>query len=82
MVTSEQIKHWIEEGLDGAKANVSGDGHHFEAVIVFAGFTDKSMIQQHRMVYEALGQRMERDIHALSIKTYTPTQAKAENISI
>lgn len=82
MVTSEQIKQWLEERLVGAQVDVSGDGHHFEAVIIFEGFTGKSIIQQHRMVYDALGERMKSDIHALSMKTYSPAQAEQADILI
>jgi acid stress-induced BolA-like protein IbaG/YrbA len=82
VVTSEQIKQWLESGLDGARINVSGDGHHFEAIVIYDGFVDKTIIQQHRMVYDALGDKMKVQIHALSMKTYTPAQAKEANISI
>jgi acid stress-induced BolA-like protein IbaG/YrbA len=50
------------------------DGTHFEAVIVSAAFSGKSMVQQHQLVYAALGDRMRAEIHALSMKTYTPEQ--------
>jgi acid stress-induced BolA-like protein IbaG/YrbA len=50
------------------------DGTHFEAVIVSAAFVGKGMVQQHQMVYAALGDRMRAEIHALSMKTYTPEQ--------
>lgn len=82
MVTPEEIKDWIEQGLAGCKAWVEGDGHHFEAVIIFEGFHQKSIIQQHRMVYDALGDKMKSLIHALSMKTYTPEGALGDNISI
>lgn len=70
MVTSEQIQQWIEAGLPGSSAQVTGDGHHFEAIIIYSGFENKSVIQQHRMVYDALGDKMKSLIHALSMKTY------------
>lgn len=70
----EQIKHLIEQGLAGARASVSGDGQHFEAIVVSAAFADKSMVQQHKLVYEALGNKMQSEIHALSLRTYTPEQ--------
>lgn len=69
MVLPEQIKKWIEAGLPGAQATVTGDGHHFEARVIYQGFQNKSVIQQHRMVYEALGDKMQTMIHALSLKT-------------
>jgi acid stress-induced BolA-like protein IbaG/YrbA len=74
MVTPESICDWIEAGLPGANATVTGDGHHFEAVIIYEGFHDKSMIQQHRMVYDVLGDKMKNAIHALSMKTYAQEQ--------
>jgi acid stress-induced BolA-like protein IbaG/YrbA len=68
------IKHLIEENLPGAKAFVQGDdGVHFEAIVVSDAFAGKSLIQQHRLVYNTLEGRMEsQEIHALSLKTYTP----------
>ena len=74
MVRPEDIKQWIEENLDGATVEISGDGHHFEAEIVCAGFSGKSRIQQHQMVYGALGDRMKSQIHALSMRTLTPEE--------
>lgn len=72
MVSPEDIKGWIEENLEGASVEISGDGHHFEAEIVCAAFAGKSRIQQHQMVYGALGDKMKEEIHALSMRTITP----------
>lgn len=71
---AENLEQLIEQNLPGAKATVRGDdGIHFEAVVVSDRFVGKSRVQQHRLVYAALGGRMEREeIHALSLKTYTP----------
>jgi acid stress-induced BolA-like protein IbaG/YrbA len=74
MVTPEQIKQWIEAGLPDSAVEIEGDGHHFNAVIVCPAFAGKSMIQQHQMVYAALGDKMKAEIHALSMKTLTPEQ--------
>jgi acid stress-induced BolA-like protein IbaG/YrbA len=70
----EQIKRLIEQGLAGARASVSGDGQHFEAIVVSEAFADKTMVQQHKLVYQALGNKMQGEIHALSLRTYTPEQ--------
>jgi acid stress-induced BolA-like protein IbaG/YrbA len=70
----EQIKHLIEQGVAGARASVSGDGQHFEAIVVSEAFADKTMVQQHKLVYQALGNKMQGEIHALSLRTYTPQQ--------
>ncbi len=57
---------------------MAGDGQHFEAVIVSDAFAGKSRIQQHQLVYAALGERMREEIHALSMKTLTPAQWQAQ----
>ena len=72
MVDPDQIKRWIEGGLPCEHVEVRGDGHHFDAVIVSQAFSGKSRVQQHQLVYQALGNRMQAEIHALSMQTYTP----------
>jgi len=72
LIDPEQIKSWIAGGLSCEHVDVKGDGHHFEAVIVSPAFRGKSRVQQHQLVYAALGERMQADIHALSMKTFTP----------
>ena len=72
MIDPGQIKGWIQDGLSCEHVEVQGDGHHFEAVIVSAEFRGKSRVQQHQLVYAALGSRMRAEIHALSMQTYTP----------
>ncbi|MBO66972.1 MAG: BolA family transcriptional regulator [Acidiferrobacteraceae bacterium] len=72
MVTPENIKEWIEKNLAESEVKVSGDGRHFDAVIVCAEFSGKSRLQQHQMVYAALGDKMKDDIHALSMQTMAP----------
>ena len=72
MIDPQQIKGWIADSLACEHVQVEGDGHHFEAVIVSAAFRGKSRVQQHQLVYAALGERMRAEIHALSMKTYTP----------
>jgi len=75
VVTPEQIKEWIEAGLSDSQASVEGDGHHFEAIIVCPQFEGKTMVQQHQLVYQALGDRMKAEIHALSMSTLTPEES-------
>jgi acid stress-induced BolA-like protein IbaG/YrbA len=74
MIQPDQIKSVIEEGLPCDHVEVRGDGHHFEAVIVSAEFRGKSKVQQHQLVYRALGDRMRQEIHALSMRTLTPEE--------
>ncbi len=76
MVTPESIKHGIESGLACERVEVSGDGQHFQALIVSPAFEGKSRVQRHQLVYKALGERMREDIHALSMRTLTPEEWK------
>lgn len=74
MLSAAQLESYITQNLDCDYIKVLGDdGTHFEAVIVSPAFEGKRMIQQHQLVYAALGDRMRDEIHALSMKTYTPT---------
>ena len=69
------IKELIEAGLPDVDVTVEGDdGTHFQARIVSELFADKTMVQQHQMVYKTLGDKMGTDIHALSIQTFTPEE--------
>jgi acid stress-induced BolA-like protein IbaG/YrbA len=69
---TDTVKALIEAGLPGAKVEVTGDGRHFEAVVVSELFEGKSLIQQHRMVKDAVKAQIASDeLHALSIKTRT-----------
>ena len=74
MVQPEHIQDYIQQGLPCDFIEVRGDGHHFEAVIVSPAFTGKSRVQQHQLVYGALGDRMRAEIHALSMQTFSPEQ--------
>lgn len=75
MVTAESIEHSIKSGLPCTWVKVmSDDGHHFSAVIVSELFQGKNIVKQHQLVYQALGDRMREEVHALSMKTYTPEQ--------
>jgi acid stress-induced BolA-like protein IbaG/YrbA len=56
---------------------VLGDGQHFQAVVVSHAFTGKSRVQRHQLVYQALGERMREEVHALSMKTLTPQEWQA-----
>jgi len=71
-VAPEDVKRYIAENLDCQHLEVTGDGHHFEALIVSEAFRGKSRVQQHQLVYQALGERMREEIHALSMRTFTP----------
>ncbi len=74
MVTPESIKQNIAQGMDTLYLSVSGDGQHFEAVVVSEEFAGKSRVQRHQRVYQTLGDRMREEVHALSMKTFTPQE--------
>jgi acid stress-induced BolA-like protein IbaG/YrbA len=74
MVTPESIKASIEQGLECERVEVAGDGHHFEALIVSPAFRGLSRISRHPLVYQAKGERMREEVHALSMSTLAPDE--------
>jgi acid stress-induced BolA-like protein IbaG/YrbA len=74
MVTPESIQIDIARNMATQHLSVTGDGQHFEAIIVSQEFAGKSRIQRQQRVYKTLGDRMNGEIHALSMKTYTPDE--------
>lgn len=61
--------------LHAGHAGAQDGRGHFAVKIVAAAFADKSRIERHRMIYGALGDMMETDIHALSIDAMTPDES-------
>lgn len=74
MLLPETVRGYIAQGLECEHLTVSGDGQHFEAVIVANVFEGLRPIQRHQKVYAVLGDRMRAEIHALSMKTLTPAE--------
>ena len=73
--TPAEVRHFIAQGLVCDHLEVEGDGRHFFATIVSAEFEGKRAIQRHQRVYATLGAKMHTDeVHALSMKTYTPAE--------
>ncbi len=75
MITAEQIQARLLEGLPGALVRVvdtTGNFDHYDAVVVSKKFVGIPRVRQHQLVYEILGKSMEKEIHALALKTYTP----------
>jgi len=68
-VTPEELKDRIESGIPDCSADVTGDGHHFTAVVSSPAFGGLSRIAQHRLVYDVFGSELGGRIHALSIQT-------------
>ena len=80
-MTPNDIAALIRAGLPQADVRVaSDDDTHFEAVIVASEFTGKRSLARHQLVYATLGPRMGREIHALSIKAYTPEEWAARGV--
>jgi len=74
MVEPASIEQSIRAGLPVTHLEVRGDGAHFEAVIVSPSFAGLNRVKQHQLVYAALGDRMREEIHALSMKTFSPEE--------
>jgi len=83
----ENIKRLLEASLAPAQIDIVDDsqshaghagarsgGGHFYATIISGAFEGKTSVRRHQMVYEALGDMMCADIHALSIKAFTPSE--------
>ena len=72
--TPEQIEGYIKQGIECTHIQVEGDGQLFFATVVSPAFEGKRLIQRHQLVYGAMGDRMKAEVHALSIKAYTPQE--------
>jgi acid stress-induced BolA-like protein IbaG/YrbA len=77
-MTAEQLQAIIAAGLSCEHLHVEGDGRHWYATLVSAEFEGKRLIQRHQKVYATLGEKIKTDeVHALSMKTYTPAEWQA-----
>ena len=72
--TPSEVERYIAEALLCDHIEVEGDGRHFFATIVSSAFEGKLRVRRHQQVYDALGERMREQIHALSMKTLTPAE--------
>ena len=71
-MTKDNIEELIIQSIPDAKVRIEdlrGDGDHYSAIVVSKSFDGKSMIQQHKMVYESLKGKMGNELHALELKT-------------
>ena len=74
-MTSEELQTIIAQGLPCEHVALSGDGRHWYATVVSSAFEGQRLIQRHQRVYATLGGRLQTDeVHALSMKTYTPAE--------
>lgn len=79
----EAVERLIEDRIVECTARVThprgvDDEDHLAAVVVSPVFEGESLVAQHQMVYDALGEHMTRDIHALELKTYTPEEYEGQ----
>ncbi len=76
MLEAEVLEKRIREGLGEVShlvlKDLTGTRDHWEALVVSTAFEGKSPIEQHQMVYAALGDLMNGPVHALALKTYSP----------
>jgi acid stress-induced BolA-like protein IbaG/YrbA len=78
-MTSDELQAIISAGIDCKHIELSGDGRHWYATIVSSIFEGQRLIQRHQRVYATLGGRMQSDeVHALSMKTFTPAEWAAQ----
>src|SRR4051794_24791316 len=74
-IASAQLEELIKDSFPDAEIRIedlAGDGDHYRATIVAEAFRGKSRIQQHQLVYRALGGRMGGELHALALVTRAP----------
>jgi len=77
MIEPQKVRELLVAGLPDATVEVkdlTGTKDHYEARIASSAFAGRSLIEQHKLVYAALGSAMDGPIHALALKTYTPDQ--------
>ncbi|HJP09674.1 MAG TPA: BolA family protein [Arenicellales bacterium] len=70
----ESVEIEDQSHLHAGHAGAASGGGHFEVVVVAQNFSGLNMLARHRLVYDALGEAMRNEIHALSIKAYTPDE--------
>lgn len=78
-MTADQLQSIIRAGLNCEHLAVEGDGRHWYATIVSADFDGKRLLARQRLVYATMGERIKTDeVHALSMKTFTPAEWSAK----
>ena len=76
-MSPEEVAGLIRAGLPGAQVEVqSEDQTHFAARVVAREFANLRSLARHQLVYRTLGERMGREIHALSIEALTPEESR------
>lgn len=81
MFQAADIKSIVEKALEGAVVEVrdlTGTSDHFEITVISSAFEGKRAVERHRMVYSAIGKSVGNEIHALAVKTFTPSESKGD----
>lgn len=86
-MNAQEVERTIEASIPDATATVTTprvpdeeyEDSHFAAVVVSPAFAGVSLVDRHEMVYDALGEAMTTEVHALEITTYTPEERAAED---
>lgn len=80
----EDVEKMIEAGLPECEVKVTGDGSHFEAIVIGEDFDGLSLVKKQQKVYATLGDNITNGaIHALTIKTYTAAEyEKAQKLQV
>ena len=85
----DRIRERLQQALTPQQLDIADESHqhaghagardgrgHFRVRIVCAAFTDQPLIRRHRLVYQALADLMQTDIHALALETHAPGEAQ------
>lgn len=73
------LQDLLQKGLPGSTVQVTdltGTGDHFEATVISSAFEGKGLVERHRMVYAVAAAHVGKEIHALSLKTFTPNETQ------
>jgi acid stress-induced BolA-like protein IbaG/YrbA len=79
MISAQKIQSLVEKALPGSQVqaeDTTGTNDHFQVLVISNSFEGKGMVERHRMIYAILGSEVGGAIHALSLKTLTPTEAE------
>jgi acid stress-induced BolA-like protein IbaG/YrbA len=77
MMPLPEVRALLERAFPGDRIeleNPQGDGEHYQLLVVSPRFQSKSLVEQHQLVYGALGDAMRSAVHALALKTYSPDE--------
>jgi acid stress-induced BolA-like protein IbaG/YrbA len=78
----DAVKILIESGIPESQVEVvdtTGTKDHFSAIVISDSFEGLSLVEQHQTVYKAVGDHLTKEIHALQLNTYSPTQWAQHN---